>query len=261
MTEDFDIASAQYDTAFTFSKIGKAQRKMVFKYLNPILTQRQKLSILELNCGTGEDAIRFAQLGHHVLATDISEGMINVAKAKSHSKNLAFKIQDINTLDRAIFKTKFDIIFSNFGGFNCLSHQQIQDFFETAPQLLKPKGKIILVIMPKKSLWECLYFTLKGQLNKANRRRTNTSIVANVEGIKVDTWYHNPDTIVSASTSNFIPEQIRPIGLSIPPSYLESSIFANRLFISIYLGIDYLLTHEFWSEYADHCLIELTKTS
>ena len=83
MTEDFDIASAQYDTAFTFSKIGKAQRKMVFKYLNPILTQRQKLSILELNCGTGEDAIRFAQLGHHVLATDISEGMINVAKAKA----------------------------------------------------------------------------------------------------------------------------------------------------------------------------------
>ena len=68
MLNDFDIASTQYDAIFTFSNIGKAQRGMVFKYLNPLINQSKKLSVLELNCGTGEDAIRFAKLKHDVIA-------------------------------------------------------------------------------------------------------------------------------------------------------------------------------------------------
>ena len=38
MLKDFDIASANYDTAFTFSNIGKAQRSIVLKYLDPIVS-------------------------------------------------------------------------------------------------------------------------------------------------------------------------------------------------------------------------------
>lgn len=261
MTKDFDIASAQYDTAFTFSKIGKAQRQMVFKYLNPIITKNKKISILELNCGTGEDAIQFARLGHNVLATDISEGMINVANAKSHSKNLQFKTQDINTLEQTNFNETFDFIFSNFGGFNCLSKEQVRKFFKTASTLLSLNGKIVLVIMPKHCLWERFYFTLKGESKKANRRNTNQSISVNVEGVEVNTWYHNPEDIVAAAVTDFSISQIKPIGLAIPPSYLENSVLTNKLFMSFYKGIDYLLTNSYWSKYADHFLIELTKTS
>lgn len=261
MTKDFDIAAAQYDTTFTFSKIGKAQRAMVYKYLNPIIQKKEKLSILELNCGTGEDAIQLARLGHNVLATDISEGMINVAKAKSHSKNLQFQTQDINTLNRTHFKKEFDVIFSNFGGFNCISQQQIKEFFQTASNLLNPNGKIVLVIMPKHCLWERLYFILKGDLKRANRRNTNEAIPVNVEGVYVNTWYHNPESIVSSCANNFNVDDIKPVGLAIPPSYLENSFLSNRLFISIYKGIDYLFTSSYWSKYADHFLIELTKIS
>jgi ubiquinone/menaquinone biosynthesis C-methylase UbiE len=79
---DFDIASINYDNTFTFSNIGKAQRNRVFKYLNPLIKKRKKLSILELNCGTGTDAITFGNLGHNVIATDISQEMINTAALK-----------------------------------------------------------------------------------------------------------------------------------------------------------------------------------
>ena len=40
-------------------------------------------SILELNAGTGEDAVYFAQQGHNVHATDISAGMQEVADQKN----------------------------------------------------------------------------------------------------------------------------------------------------------------------------------
>ena len=98
MHNDFDVAAPLYDNIFTYSNIGKAQRKLVFKYLKPIISQGKKLSILELNCGTGADAIVFANMNHEVIATDISEGMIAVAKAKEHPKNLQFKVKDINTI-------------------------------------------------------------------------------------------------------------------------------------------------------------------
>lgn len=259
MLNDFDIASSEYDIAFTFSNIGKAQRHMVFKYLNTIINQSKKLSVLELNCGTGEDAIHFAKLGHDVLATDISEGMINVAKAKPNSSNLTFKTQDINSINENSFNKKFDLIFSNFGGFNCLSKIEIDLFFKTAIKLLNPEGKIVLIIMPKHCLWEQLYFTLKGNLKNAKRRNTNESIFANVESVNVKTWYYNPKEIVSLTEAFYTIKKIKPIGLTIPPSYLENSFLAKKPFLSLFKSIDTIITGSFWAKYADHFLIELKK--
>jgi cyclopropane fatty-acyl-phospholipid synthase-like methyltransferase len=221
MKADFDIASHQYDDIFTYSNIGKAQRKLVFKYINPIIQQEKKLSILELNCGTGADAIEFAKLGHDVIATDISEGMIEVANAKPHPKNVTFKVQDINTITEATFSQKFDFIFSDFGGINCLSPKQLETFFETATNLLEPNGKLAIVLMPKNCIWERLYFTLKGDKTKANRRNTTESIVANVDGVGVDTWYYNPKEISAVADTFFETKKVKPIGITIPPSYLE----------------------------------------
>ncbi|WP_400076072.1 class I SAM-dependent methyltransferase [Winogradskyella sp. R77965] len=259
MLNEFDIASSNYDTAFTFSNIGKAQRSIVFKYLGSIISTDERLSILELNCGTGEDAIHFAKLGHNVLATDISEGMIKVAKAKANSKNLIFKTQDINSINENSFDKKFDFIFSNFGGFNCLSKTEIDLFFKTATKLLNPKGKIVLVIMPKYCLWEQFYFSLKGNFKAAKRRKTDDSIIANVEGVDVKTWYYNSEEIVSLTETQYTINTIKPIGIAIPPSYLENSFLSKRPFLSIFKRIDTLITGSFWAKYADHFLIELQK--
>ncbi len=260
MSNDFDIAALNYDISFTFSNIGKAQRSMIYKYLYPIINNGSKLSILELNCGTGEDAIQFARLGHKVLATDISAGMIDMAKAKTSSEQLKFKIQDINKLSKNSFDERFDLIFSNFGGFNCLSKLELKDFFKVSTELLKPNGKIILVIMPKQCLWEQFYFKFKGKSDLSSRRNNSDYVLANVDGEDVKTWYHNPNEIIALAEKDYTINTIKPIGLSIPPSYLEDSIFTNRLTISVYKGIDSLLTSSSLAKYADHFLIEMTKS-
>ncbi|WAC03770.1 class I SAM-dependent methyltransferase [Lacinutrix neustonica] len=248
MKADFDIASRTYDSVFTFSNIGKAQRDLVFKYINPLLKQGKKLSILELNCGTGADAIEFGALGHKVIATDLSKGMIETAIAKPHRQNVTFQQQDINTLAAATFNETFDFIFSNFGGLNCLSQQQLLTFFKETSRLLKPKGKLILVIMPKNCLWEYFYFSIKCNFKKAKRRNTNESVMANVDGISVETWYYNPKDIVSLTTKSYRLEKIKPIGLAIPPSYFEKSILAKPALLSVFKGIDTVLTNKFWAE-------------
>jgi ubiquinone/menaquinone biosynthesis C-methylase UbiE len=259
MHSDFDAAAAQYDSIFTYSNIGKAQRKLVFKYINPIISQEKKLSILELNCGTGADAITFANMDHNVIATDISEGMIAIAKAKEHPKNVAFEVQDINTLTAKTFNKKFDLIFSNFGGLNCLSKEQLTSFLKTTVDLLNSNGKLVMVVMPKQCLWERFYFTLKGDRAKAKRRNTTESVVANVDGVGVETWYFNPAEILELSADSFSKENVKPIGVTIPPSYLEKSFVAKFPLLNIFKGLDSILTASSLAKYADHFLIVLEK--
>ena len=124
----FDSAAQYYDEAFTNTEIGKLQRTRVQNYLSSILPNNS-LNILELNCGTGADAIWFAKKGHKVLATDISEKMIQIGRVKVEKFNLSDKIifeqLDINEINEKYFTTKFDLVFSNFGGLNCLTKTEL----------------------------------------------------------------------------------------------------------------------------------------
>ena len=137
MQNKFDNHAKNYDTSFTFSEIGKAQRERVYYFLNQKILTRNNLSILELNCGTGEDASYFEKLGHQITATDISNEMLKIAKQKSKNSKSEFKILDIKKIKQIENDKTFDLIFSNFGGFNCLSKKEIKTFFSSVKNILE----------------------------------------------------------------------------------------------------------------------------
>ena len=89
--QSFDTYAQSYDDHFTNSLIGKAQRFQVYQKLLNQVSFLWK-SVLEINCGTGEDALWLAKHATTVLATDISQGMIDVAKNKSSNNAIEFKI-------------------------------------------------------------------------------------------------------------------------------------------------------------------------
>ena len=98
---------------------------------------------------------------HFVIASDISSKMVEIAKKKYDQSNLNFKQLDIQTIHTETFKEKFDLLFSNFGGLNCLSKQDLKEFLNNSKSILKSQGMLALVIMPKHCIWEQLYFFLK----------------------------------------------------------------------------------------------------
>jgi len=255
MKADFDQAAPTYDTHFTHSEIGKLQRKLVYQQLKKQL--KNSKNILEINCGTGEDAIWLAQQNFNVLATDISEKMIEVAQSKSNVTNLIFKVLDINTLSEET--ENFDLLFSNFGGLNCLTKNELVLFFNSAAKILTENGKMSLVIMPKNTIWEQFYFLLKLDFKNAFRR-TKKVILANVEGEKVVTYYYNPKDIVTLAETNFEFIEVKPIGFFVPPSYLEP-FFKNKK--SVLNGLSFLENTiknvAFLSKYSDHYIITLQK--
>jgi ubiquinone/menaquinone biosynthesis C-methylase UbiE len=155
MAADFDHTAHNYDQDFTSSPIGKVQRDLVFKSLESCFLISNQTKVLEINCGTGEDALHFGELGANVLATDISEKMVNVARQKTADlDNVSCQVLDINALAEFEPDKKFDLIFSNFGGLNCLSETELLSFFKNATQKLEKDGVLALVIMPNFCLWE-----------------------------------------------------------------------------------------------------------
>lgn len=255
MTKHFDKHAKNYDTVFTNSLIGKAQRDRVYHFLNSFL-HKKKLNILELNCGTGEDAHYFSRLGHRVLATDISSEMIKTAQKKYPKIN--FQQLDINLINTNTFQEKFDFIFSNFGGLNCLTPNELKKFLEISSSILTPNGRLGLVIMPKSCLWEQFYYLLKRQTKNAFRRKSKKFILANVDGISVPTWYFNPKYI-KKNTNNYKVIITKPVGIAIPPSYLEPFFKNKKLLLQILIWKEKLLSFSFLAKYADHYLIILQK--
>ena len=259
MKANFDKAAQNYDATFTNSVIGKLQRNVVYEQLSKILKENHPKTILEINCGTGEDAIWLAQQHFEVTATDLSKKMIEIAKSKSNLGNLIFKQIDITTIDKDFENQKFDFFFSNFGGLNCLSNTELISFFKDASEILHKNGQMVLVIMPKNTIWETFYFLLKLDFKKAFRRKKEV-VIANVDGEKVATYYYNPKDIVNLANGFFEIKQYNPIGFFVPPSYLESFFKNKPNLVSFLNRLENKIKNQSWlSKYADHYLIVLQK--
>ena len=262
MSADFDQIASDYDAGFVNTASGKMQRNRVWNYLIKFLDQKVTRNILELNCGTGEDAIWLASKGHKVLATDVSEKMLELAikKADTHGfrESISFSILDISKPETYPKDVQFDLVFSNFGGFNCLSPDDFQNTIAAIAKLLKPKGRLIAIIMPKFCLWESFYFMLKGEFSKVFRRNRTDSLAVPVGNDQVKTWYYSPSQIQQSSRMAFRLLHKRPVGLFLPPSYLEAYFKRHPKNLQFLNRMEKLFGNLSWSAgFSDHFIIDL----
>ncbi len=260
MKATFDDSAERYDIEFTHSLIGRLQRKYVWKYLSNHLHLAGK-DVLELNCGTGEDAVFFANHGSKVIATDISRKMLMQTQRKVLDNHLQKSIStlwlDINQIELLEGEQRFDLIFSNFGGINCIEKNQLEKLLHAAKFLLKKNGRLILVLMPKHCLWEIIYFSSKFQFKKAFRRHTSKGVKATVGDEEMDIWYYNKKNLDTLS-KDFKVIRSQPIGLAIPPSYFNNTWIGKRGILNkLDVAERALNKMPFLSNYADHFLIDL----
>jgi ubiquinone/menaquinone biosynthesis C-methylase UbiE len=94
----FDQAAATYDQDFTQTQLACALRSIVWDRLSANFKTGDH--ILELNCGTGEDAVWLARQGMRVTATDISAAMLEVTRKKISEAELGDRV-DAQSLDLA----------------------------------------------------------------------------------------------------------------------------------------------------------------
>src|SRR5258705_2344349 len=192
----------------------KRVRDHVLHYLQP------SSSILELNAGTGDDAVFFAKKGHTVHATDISDVMQNMLKEKVRLNDLrgyiSQELRSFTDLKNLFNRGPYDVIFSNFAGLNCTG--ELPEVLQSFDNLLRPGGFVTLVILPKFCLWESLLL-FRGKFKTAFRRFFgNKGSKAHIEGEFFRCWYYNPSFVKRNMPGSFRPVSIEGLGTLVPPS-------------------------------------------
>ncbi|MCU0481013.1 MAG: class I SAM-dependent methyltransferase [Anaerolineae bacterium] len=251
-TPAFDPAAHDYDAEFTDQLLGQWLRECVWKH-TPFTAP---MHILELGCGTGEDARHFAEMGMSVLATDASGEMIAVAKAKNppsptlppqsrgreqrhaneipplhvmgrglgggvdNAGGVSFMQLDLNTLPNTpLTDTPFDAVFSNFGVINCVENRaELAKFIH---QHLKPHGTAVIVTMTRTCPIEIFWHLLHLRPKQAVRRFFGGRLVHVGNGGALRVWYpSHAELRRDFARAGLRLERMVGIGVTLPPSYL-----------------------------------------
>lgn len=102
--------------------------------------KKEVLKVLDIGCGPGEFSIIMAEDGHEVTGVDITEEMLQQARANAEKYNvqLDLKCMDVHNLEFA--DNTFDIIISRNVTWN-LKYPEI--FFKECKRVLKDDGRVI----------------------------------------------------------------------------------------------------------------------
>lgn len=258
---DFDLHAPAYDANFSDAHTGALYRQLVHDYLKKYLPDG-KLSILEVNCGTGVDALFLAGLGHSVLATDVSPEMIRLANKKLMNITLPyppkFKVYDVKEAE--LPGSDFDVVFSNFGGLNCLSPDELKASLQHFYRCLKPGGRLIVVVMPPFCAWESFYFFLRLRWKQIFRRAASNPVLVELDGVKIKTWYYLP-SFFKDNLPGWQLERLQPVGIALPTPSMDPMLrHRPRLSRFLFRMEEKLSRFSSLAALSDHFLIDLKRT-
>ena len=254
----FDSVAEQYDDHFTRSVVGRAQRDAVWRAA--IATFSAGQHILELNCGTGEDALFLARNGISVTALDASKKMVLQARRRHQLEApcspIRFELLPTEYLKDLKDAPLFDGVFSNFSGLNC-----VPDLAVVAEELihrLKPGAPLLLCLSTRVCLWEIFWYLLHGNLRKAFRR-CGGHATARFNDFTIHVQYPT----LRRLRALFEPLALRSctgIGIMVPPSYLEPWARKHPRLIAILARIDRVLSNlPLVRVVGDHMLLHFEK--
>jgi ubiquinone/menaquinone biosynthesis C-methylase UbiE len=214
--------------------------------------------ILELNAGTGTDAVQLAQRGYFVHATDIAPGMLNRLLEKVNQLGLENRV----TMEARSFLSlqnvqgaPFDAVFSDLGGLNCVP--DLTPVIQQLPKILKPGGIVTWVLMPHVCLWE-MAEVFRGNFSLAFRRFSRSTVRAHLEGLNFDVYYFSPRQVIRWFGKDF--ELLSLEGLSVITPTAESKNFAKwhpRLYQFLSWLDDRLSPHWPWNGWGDFYIITM----
>jgi SAM-dependent methyltransferase len=255
----FDWIAERYDGIFTHSTIGRLQRGLVWDALTAAFVPGQH--VLELNCGTGEDALFLAKRGISVTACDASSRMIEVAQRRSlleAAGSVEFRVLANEHLGKLRSGRLFDGAFSNFSGLNCV--EDVCPVAATLSALLRPAARLLICISTRACAWEILWYLGRGEVAKAFRRVPGRTI-GSVEGIPVQVWYPTLRQTRKIFAPWFRIRSVRALGLFVPPSYAEEWAQRHQRGIAACGKLDRLLGRlPILRTIGDHMLVELERT-
>jgi ubiquinone/menaquinone biosynthesis C-methylase UbiE len=252
----FDEMASTYDATFTDTVIGRALREIVWSRFLPVFQSSRQ--ILELGCGTGEDAVQLARSGFRVIATDPSSRMIQVARGKAQGcqceADIEFHCLDMEQLGPGLDGRIFDGVLSNFGAVNCA--RGLPALIADIAGRLRPGAPLLWVIMGRRVPWEWLWYLAHGNWSKAWRRLHTGGV--QWQGMTIS--YPTPAQLTSYLRPYFAIDRVAPLGVALPPSYAAAWLERSPRALVALTRLERLAQRSSaFASWSDHYIVEATR--
>lgn len=118
--------------------LAELERGYILAHLSP--TDR----VLEIGCGIGTHTIRYAEAAGCIIATDLAESLIEVAKAANPAPSVEYHQRSVLDLISFAEETQFDVVVSQRCLINLPTWTDQQEALRQIRSVLKPGGRLLM---------------------------------------------------------------------------------------------------------------------
>jgi SAM-dependent methyltransferase len=137
MTSPFETIAPRYDTLWSSTPRGRGQRAQVWREIDALYRPGDR--ILDLGCGTGDDALYLSGLGIDVYGIDSAAKMVEIAQARG------VRAEKLDIEDLGRLEGPFSGALSNFGALNCVAN--LRSVASQLGRLVQPAGPVAICLM------------------------------------------------------------------------------------------------------------------
>jgi len=221
VAEAFSRKALVYDAFGENHENLSRMRRKFYEHIQAVMPPAGHL--LEINAGTGQDAVELVGYGFRVHATDFAPGMIAQIEEKVARLNLEERltVQSCSFTElENVAGGPFDGIYSNSGGLNCIA--DLSTVTRGLPTLLKPGARVTWVVMPRVCPWELA--VIPKDFRVGTRRLHRDGVLAHVEGVHFMTYYFSAKQVERSFGPHF--RRVRLEGLSTLTPTADNKSFA-----------------------------------
>ena len=220
-TQDaFDSVAADYDGPRGNNALIQDMRSEMWRWLDATFAPGSRL--IDVGCGTGLDAIRMAQLGHHVTAIDWSPQMARRTSDRAAGERLTDRVRTIamgaHELHRLDGEGIYDGAYSNLGPLNCVP--SLAEVSRECARLLKPGGALVFTVIGRICPWEIAHYLRRQQWARVKVRYVRNFVPVGMNKHTVWTHYYGPREFYRAFERHFTLAHYRGLCVFAPPPYL-----------------------------------------
>jgi SAM-dependent methyltransferase len=272
MSAIFDAVAKTYDDTFTGTTLGRWLRSSVRAYISKYFAVGDL--VLELGCGTGEDAVWLADRGIAVHATDVSPAMLEETRKKvmcrNNSTKVAVSLLNLSEVDTnsppprpaavGVDGTRdtYDGVLANFGVLNCLD--EWDSLSGGLARVVRRGGVVIGVVMGPYCPWEWAWFLSRGSPHRAFRRLRGPLSASIGNGARLQVRYPSPSVMKRSFAPEFEHRSTAGIGVVLPPSYANNLVERRKKWFARLVSWDRCLAQTIVGRWLnDHYLIVLER--
>jgi SAM-dependent methyltransferase len=234
----FDSVAADYDGPRGNNALIQDMRLEMWQWLDALFPAPAQL--LDIGCGTGLDAVRMADIGHRVTATDWSAQMVQRTCERAAERGLQARLQAVAAGAQELAKLtgdgSYDGAYSNLGPLNCVP--DLSELSRQCGRLLKPGGTLLFSVIGRLCPWEIAHYALRGRWRRVALRFARNFVPVSMNGHTIWTHYYTPREFFGAFEREFALQGHRGLCLFAPPPYLSSVRERHRRWYSLLWRLD-----------------------